>query len=193
MSVQLEVIHSNPPQSEGDLRESILNNNNEIKKLATMIVKLIKLLLEEKISLEEFNKILPKYDNKLSSSLELRELYNKRIQEDSMNNIKELETVLENKELISVRKQIGDMQDEEYNLKLAAVNWDINKINKKTDYLKKCLYMLQTLSHKIEAEDANYISQITQDKYKAIKNTKLDADSKKRLTNNLKAISRIIS
>ena len=193
MSVQLEVIHSNPPQSEGDLRESILNNNNEIKKLATMIVKLIKLLLEEKISLEEFNKISPKYDNKLSSSLELRELYNKRIQEDSMNNIKELETVLENKELISVRKQIGDMQDEEYNLKLAAVNWDINKINKKTDYLKKCLNMLQTLSHNIEAEDANYISQITQDKYKAIKNTKLDADSKKRLTNNLKAISRIIS
>ena len=193
MSVQLEVIHTNPPQSEGDLRESILTNNNEIKKLATMIVKLIKLLLEEKMSLEEFNKISPKYDNKLSSSLELRELYNKRIQEESMINIKELETVLENKELISVRKQIGDMQDEEYNLKLAAVNWDINKINKKTDYLKKCLNLLQTLSHHIEAENANYIKQLAQNNYKEIKNIKLDADSKKRLMNNIKSLSQIIS
>ena len=81
MSVQLEVIPTTPPKSEEDLRESILINNNEIKKLATIIVKLTKLLLEEKMSLEEFDKISPKYDNKLQSSLELRGLYNKKIQD----------------------------------------------------------------------------------------------------------------
>jgi len=193
MSVQLEVIPTTPPKSEEDLRESILINNNEIKKLATIIVKLTKLLLEEKMSLEEFNKISPKYDNKLQSSLELRGLYNKKIQEESMINIKELENVLEKKELISVRKQIGDIQDEEYDLKMAAVNWDINKINKKIEYLKKGLNLLQTLSHHIEAEDSNYINQLAQDNYKAIKNTKLDADSKKRVMSNIKAISLIIS
>lgn len=193
MSVQLEVIPTTPPKSEEDLRESILINNNEIKKLATIIVKLTKLLLEEKMSLEEFNKISPKYDNKLQSSLELRGLYNKKIQEESMINIKELENILEKKELISVRKQIGDMQDEEYDLKMAAVNWDINKINKKIEYLKKCLNLLQTLSHHIEAEDSNYINQLAQDNYKAIKNTTLDADSKKRVMSNIKAISLILS
>ena len=193
MSVQLEVIPTTPPKSEEDLRESIQTNNNEIKKLATIIVKLTKLLLEEKMPQEEFNKILPKYDNKLQSSLELRGLYNKKIQEESMINIKELENVLEKKEIISVKKQIGDMQDEEYNLKIAAVNWDINKINKKIEYLKKGLNLLQTLPHLIEAEDSNYIDQLAQDNYKAIKNTKLDADSKKRVMNNIKAISLIIS
>ena len=92
MSVQLEVLQTVPAKSEGDLMDSIMNNTNEIKKLTTIIVKLTQLLLEEKVSYDEFVNISLKYDNKLSSSLELRELYNKRIQEDTMINLRELDS-----------------------------------------------------------------------------------------------------
>ena len=193
MSVQLEVLQIGPAKSEGDLMDSIIYNTNEIQKLTAIMVKLTQLLLEEKVSYDEFVNISLKYDNKLSSSLELRELYNKRIQEDATVNLRELETVLENKELLIVRKNIGDMQEDEYEIKLAALNWDINKMHNSAEYLKKCLNLIKTLPNQIDSSDASYINELSKDEYKTIKKTKLSTECKKRLIKNINAISKILS
>lgn len=193
MSVQLEVLQIGPAKSEGDLMDSIIYNTSENKKLTAIIVKLTQLLLEEKVSYDEFVNISLKYGNKLSSSLELRELYNKRIQEDATVNLRELETVLENKELLIVRKKIGDMQEDEYEIKLAALNWDINKMHSSAEYLKKCINLIKTLPNQIEPSDASYIHELSKDDYKAIKKTKLSTECKKRLMKNIIAISKILS
>ena len=192
MSVQLEVLHAYAQQG-GGLEESILQNNNEIKRLATMLTRLTDLLLEGKMAPEEYATIALKYDNKLRSSIELRELYSKRIQEESMINIKELDSVLQDKELLSVRKKIGDMCDQEYRIKVAAVNWDINKINKKTDHLKMCLSLLQSLPHQVEPEISEEIGRLAEDNCKALKNTRLDAEARKKLANSIKTIAQIIA
>jgi hypothetical protein len=186
----MEVLHAYTLEGEGGLLDSIVNNNDEIKRLATMLMRLTKLLLKKKMSPEEFSKIVEKYDNKLQSAIELRELYGKMIQEESLVNAKELESILDDKELITVRKKIGDMGDEEFRIKLAAVNWDINKINQKTDHLEKCLSLIQSLPSQIGPEDAEEISRLARD---LIKDVKLDEETKNNLTNNIKMIAKLVS
>ena len=193
MSVQLEVLHAYAQQGAGGLEESILQNNIEIKKLATMLTRLTNLLLEGKMAPEEYVTIALKYDNELQSSIELRNLYSKRIQDESQFNLKELERVLENKELVAVRKKIGDMYEEEYKIKMAAVTWDINKINKKTDHLKMCLKVMQSLPRQVEPEVSEEITRLARDNCKALKDTQLDAEAKKKLASNIKVLAQIIT
>jgi hypothetical protein len=193
MSTELGLIQTISPSYGDGLLENINRNTNDIKRLTTMIVKLIQLLIDEKIPQEEFINMSLKYDNRLSSALELREIYNRRVQEDTLVNLKELETVLENKELICVRRKIDDMEEEEYEIKLAAVDWDIDRINKRAEYLQKSINLLKALPSKIESKDALFIDGLSKDECKTIKNIKLETETKNRLMKNIKALSKILS
>lgn len=193
MSVQLEDVYSvTLHRNEGDL-DFFTKNNNDIKKLAIMQVRLTNLLLEDKLSVDGFRMIEKKYGSELKNSIELRDLYLKRIQEESKVNEKELESVLEYKELVSVRKKLGDMGDEEYKLKTAVYNWDINNLNRRKTELKKSLEILQELPNQIHSETVDELNRLSYDNFKVIKESSLDDDVCEKLINTIKNIERIFS
>lgn len=193
MSVQLEDLYGVTLQrNDGDL-ECIIKNNNDIKKLAIMQIRLTKLLLEDKLSIEGYSMIEKKYSSELKNSIELRELYLKRVQEESKVNAKELESVLEYKELVSVRKKLGDMGDEEYKLKTAVYNWDINNLNRRKSELDKSLEILQELPSHIHSETIEELNRLSYDNFKVIKESYLDDIMCEKLINTIKNIERIFS
>jgi hypothetical protein len=136
MSVQLDNAYLN---TEHDRREidCIQDHQNEVKKQIIMLTRLTKLLIEEKLDPEVYIKTTQEYIDKLQNNIEMRTLYLNKIQIESRVNEEDLKTVLENKELIQVRKKIGDVCEDEYEIKLKALNWDINNLKEKQDHQKK--------------------------------------------------------
>ena len=103
-----------------------------------------------------------------------------------------METVLENKELLEVRKKVGDASEKEYKIKLAAINWDINNINEKQDHQKKSLKLLQGLREQISSEELEKINKISRN-IESIKNMDLDPEVCEKVTQNMEIVSKIIS
>lgn len=191
MSVQLDNVYYYMESDRGEIG-CIQGCLEDIKRIVVILTRLTKLLLEEKIDPKGYIKISGKYSHKLEYNLEMRELYLKRIQKESQVNDMEMETVLENKELLEVRKKVGDAGEKEYKIKLAAINWDINNINEKQDHQKKSLKLLQGLREQISSEELEKINKISRN-IESIKNMDLDPEVCEKVTQNMEIVSKIIS
>jgi hypothetical protein len=191
MSVQLDNVYPNIESDRGEI-DCIQGCQEDIKRLVLLLTRLTKLLLEENIDPKGYIQISQKYNHKLENNLEMRELYLKRIQKESQVNDEEMETVLQNKELLEVRKKIGDISEEEYEIKLAAIHWDINNINEKQDHQKKNLKLLQGLRKQISSEELETIITISKNIETIIKNMDLDPEVCVNVTQNMEIITKII-
>ena len=101
-------------------------------------------------------------------------------------------TVLQKKELLEIRKKIGDINKEEYEIKTTAVNWDIKNIKEKQDYQKKNLKLLQGLRKQISSEELESIINTSKNIETIIHNLDLDPEVRENATQNKEIISKII-
>jgi hypothetical protein len=191
-SLTPHVIDYVEPRNDGE-STCIAGNIQNIKKLVTMQLKLIKLLLEDKMPPMGYIKLAKKYSSELQTSMEIRGLYLKKIKDESLMNGEELESVLLQRELLSIRNKIGEICEEAYKLKLAAHDWDIENLNKNKLQVDKNLSILQGLSKMIDPEDAEEIRRLSQDNCRAIKELEIETDIYEMLINNINTIANALS
>jgi hypothetical protein len=122
----------------------------------------------------------------------MRELYLKRIQKESQYNEVEMEAVLKSKEILQVKRKVGDVGEEEYRIKLAAIDWDINNITEKQNHQKKSLRMLCGVSEQISSENLEKVTNISSNIENSIANMDVDQEVKETATQNMKMVSKII-
>jgi hypothetical protein len=191
MSVQLENVYHDIEiyREEIDCIQGCLE---DIKRIIIILTKLTQLLTEEKIVPKGYIKISQKYSQNLEFNLKLRNLYIKRIKKESQINDEEMETVLKKKELLVVRKKVGDAGEEEYEIKIAAIDWDINNINEKKEHQKKSLKILQGLREQISSEELEKIIAISEN-IDSINNMDLDPDVCEKVNQNIEIITKTIS
>ena len=195
------VMQSSRNQEENDIQvkftkayDCIYQNNNEIQKQATILIRLIKSIEADRLLLPGYDNIAKKIGKKLKKHLELWKVYNRNISEDSMAYNEELESVMKEREILIVKKKIGDICDEkEYNVKLGASNWDIDNLKLKKSHLEKKINLLNSLHAQIEPEVANSIKMYSQDNYKKIDELELDTEISEILIDDIEIIARIIS
>jgi hypothetical protein len=138
-------------------------------------------------------KLAKKYSSELQTSMEIRDLYLKKIKDESLMNGEELESVLLQRELLSIRYKIGEICEEAYKLKLAAHDWDIDNLNKNKLQVDKNLGILQGLGRMIDPEDAEEIRRLSQDNCRAIKELEIETDVYEMLINNINTIASDLS
>ena len=173
--------------------DCIAGTNKEIINKTTILIKLIKILRSDRITPTCYIKIAQKTGKKLQYYLELWNLYNKNVKEETLNYNEELESVLEDKELLMVRKKIDDICEKEYGLKFSVANWDVENLNIKILHLEKNRSDLNSLCDLMELENADEIRRLVQNDYKTIRDLELGNEVSEMLINNISTIAKIIS
>ena len=172
--------------------DCIAGNTKEIMKYATILIRLIKIMRADRTPSVYYNKIAKKTGKKLQKDLELWNLYNRDNKEEMLTYFDELESVLKDREILIVRKKIGDICEKEYEVKLSAVNWDAENLNNKIVHLEKIMSELNCLGGQIESEDADEIRWHVHDDFKTMRELDLDNDVSDMLIDNIKTIAQII-
>lgn len=173
--------------------DCIAVTNKEIINKATILIRLIKILRSDRITPISYIKIAQKIGKKLQYYLELWNLYNRNMKEETLTYNEELESVLKDKDLLIVRMKIDDICEKEYDLKLSVANWDAENLNFKILHLEKNMRNLNCLSDLIEAEDAEEIKRLVQNEFQTIKDLELGNEVSEMLINNISTIAKIIS
>ena len=173
--------------------DCIAGNNKEIINKTTILIRLIKILRADRITPTCYIKIAQKTGKKLQYYLELWNLYNRNVKEETLNYNEELESVLEDKELLIVRKKIDDICEKEYGLKLSVVNWDVENLNIKILHLEKIMSDLNSLCDLIEPEDDDEIRRFVQNDFITRSTHNNYIESAAHLINNISTLAKIIS
>jgi len=173
--------------------DCIAGNNKKIMNNATILIRLIKIIRVDRTPPRYYITIAQKTGKKLLKDLELWNLYNRDNKEDMLTYNDELESVLKDREMLIVRKKIGDICEKEYRVKLSAANWDAKNLNNKILHLEKTMSDLNSLGDQIESEDADEIRRHVHDDFKTIRELELDNEVSDMLINNIMTIAQIIS
>jgi hypothetical protein len=173
--------------------DCIAVTNKEIINKTTIFIRLIKILRSDRITPTPYIKIAQKIGKKLQYYLELWNLYNRNMKEETLTYNEELESVLKDKDLLIVRMKIDDICEKEYDMKLSVANWDAENLNFKILHLEKNMRNLNCLSDLIEAEDAEEIKRLVQNEFQTIKDLELGNEVSEMLINNISTIAKIIS
>ena len=173
--------------------DCIAGNNKEIMNNATILIRLIKIIRADRTPPMYYNKIVQKTGKKLQNYLELWNLYNRNMKEEMLTYNEELESVLKDREILIVRKKIGDICEKEYRLKISAANWETENLKMKKLQLENSMSHLNSLGGQIEPEDADEIRWHVHDDFKTIRELELDNEVSDMLINNFMTIAKIIS
>ena len=171
--------------------DCITGINKEIMKKTAILIRLIKILRADRTLPVCYIELAQKTGKKLQNYLELWNLYNRNMKEETLTYNDELESVLKDRELLIVRKKIDDICEKEYELKLSVANWDAENLKMKKLHLEKIMSDLNSLCGLIEHEDADEIRRHVQDDFKIIK--ELDNEVSEMLISNISTIAKIIS
>jgi hypothetical protein len=176
----------------GDIPNCVLANNDEIKKQTSILIRLVKLLKDGEISPESFSNIALRYGKRLQGSLDLWVIYQSIVNEESKIYRVELESAMEGNSALSARHAIGDVSEEEYKLKQAMYDWDIQNINKKSRLFESSLSQLQSIRDGLGIDDTEEMRLLMDDDCRAIRELGLDSRVSELLLGNFSALARII-
>ncbi len=192
MTIKVDTISHDAP-SDSNRIDSSENILKDVCKLISMNVKLIKLLVDGKIKLNEYKKISSKNEKTLQDTLKYREFTKERILEDVSNKKIELEEAYSLKDIIDVRKKIGDIDEQEYKLKLKAVLWDINNYNEEIKILEVALEKLDNIKIPLNYEVLDDLVELSSQNYKNIQKAELTKEVKSGLKKQVKQLFNLVS
>jgi hypothetical protein len=93
------------------------------------------------------------------------------------------------REALHIKRQIAEIGDEEYSLKLSVADWTINDLKIRLDDLEKCVNALDELGDNILTyKDENDLYQISKNSYESIKCLEIESHVKENLIYTLSQI-----
>ena len=163
-------------------------NNKEIMKQSTILLRLINLLDKDEPQ-DSVDELIERVTKRLETSLGIWELYLKRDKEELSTSSKELEKALESREVLRVRKEVGDISDEEYELKIAVAEWGIENYQTKTRELEKGVAAMSNLRDQLEPKYIEEINRMAQNGYQKIRDMKLRPELTEMIIRNLNQLA----
>jgi hypothetical protein len=191
MALQLETVAQRQPDVKETYCGATLANIDEVKRLVSVDVKLTRMLLDGKITVEQYDSVYSGYENRFESALELKDMHLKRFQEDLGVHQKKLKEAQEQKELLEARKEIGDIQEDSYMLKKRAISWDITRLQAGVDRNQRCIRAIQQLPEHVDPGNVSMIETFMRDNLGVVKKAKLDGDTKKKLRNRINRLAQL--
>jgi hypothetical protein len=168
-------------------------NNKEIMRQATILIKLIKILQTYGKPQSRYDKLVERIARKLQNHLDIWGLYRRKDKEELIASSLELEKILEDREILMIRKKVGDIYDEEYSLKIAAANWSIENLKIKKNQLENSIKDMSRLHSQLKSEDIEDINWIVQNNYQTIRDLGLGTEISEMIVKNMTTIAETIN
>ena len=168
--------------------ECIQRYNHEITNSTVLLNKLSRLLGEEKLTIDSFTNIALKYTGKLDNSFKLRDLYQEIILDERRVVDQKFDSAVEAKELLSTRKKINDIDDDEFNVKIRAVEWELSSQKDKKQQLGEGVRLLNGLGGMLQPESVSGIKVLLEDDLELFCESGMDEQVIDRLASSLRKI-----
>ena len=163
---------------------------NRIEKNAILLTRLTKLLIEKELDYVNCKQVVGKYVEKIQYTIAIIVSYIKMLEKETRTNEEELKQAMEKKELIETRNKIGDISGEEYRLKLAVINWDINDLIKKQTHENSI--EIENLSLQMQSENLNEIREVIKNAEIALTNTEYSPETYETISYNIEILKRTV-
>jgi hypothetical protein len=141
-----------------------------LAKNITLKIRIVRLLRENLVKEETFNKLFDSYVEQGKLWLGRREEIIKRLKSDIERMEQELVTARKDFELLEIRKSIGDASEEEYNVKAPAYKWDIENLDKEIKNTRGGIQYVVNLKGLIPEEEINELQSMANSDYSELDN-----------------------
>ena len=149
--------------------ECVTANNKEIMKQATILLRLIKLLDTYGGSQSNYGDLVEGIARKLETHLDIWKLYLRKDEEELAASSLELGKAMDDREILQVKRNVGEIGDEEYRLKMAALDWSIEHLKVKKSQMESSVKAMSTLHNQLEHEYVEEINLFAQSDYQNIR------------------------
>jgi hypothetical protein len=165
-----------------EVSECITGNNMELTQQATLLIRLLNLLQDDGVPHKSYDRIVERITRKLMKNLELWELYIMKHQEEYAALNLELETVIDERKMLHIKKKLGEICAEEYSLKLSVADWSIEDLRAKRLQTEKSINVLNRLRGLFAPSDIETLYVLSKNDYESIKYLGLESNVYKFLT-----------
>ena len=176
-----------------EIPEIITRISREITRNSTLLIKLIKLIQEDGVSVSDLDYRINRIISKILNQLTLLETYYKAEQEeyDAIN--AELEDALVERDALHVKSRIKEINDEEYSIKLSVANWTVEDLTSRRKVLENILKAMDDLKGLMLVSDIDVLYRISKNDFQTLNNLKIELYTRERLIYVLSNILEIIT
>ena len=172
--------------------ECVTVNNKEIMKQATILLRLIKLLDTYGGSQSNYGDLVEGIARKLETHLDIWTLYLRKDEEELAASSLELGKVMDDREILQVKRNVGEIGDEEYRLKMAALDWSVEHLKVKKHQMENSVKAMSTLHNQLEPEYVEEIIQVTQSNYQDIRGLELGTELTEMIIKNITRLAETV-
>lgn len=173
--------------------EGISSNSKELARLATLLIRLISILLEGDVPKRSFDKTVERVAKKLDKELDIWDLYRLRDEEEYIALCKELASAIDNRKMLHIKRKLGNIGDEELSLKLSVADWNIEDLKLRKLRIEHCVDALNNLRGLFAYEDVEELYNISKNNYEALRDLLLDSEMTGFLINVFNKLSKAIT
>ncbi len=180
-----------PPHSEAVVNTGYFQfYTGDVEKNALLLTRLTRLFVDEELDYDNYKQICWKYSDRLQVSLEIMVPYIKMMEKEARYNKEELRHAHEKRELLETRKKVGDISEEEYRLKSAVVEWDINNLTEK-QMNQNSSVNLESLSYHIQPQNQYEIRELITKAERVLTNMEYNSEPYEMVSHNLDLLKKI--
>lgn len=160
--------------AENSVRTNVFvsTNNGEIMRQATVLLRLIDSMGEG--SGKAYVDLLGRVASRLSNCLGIFELCRRNDEADFRASCSEFETALGDREVLNVRRQVEDIGDEEFSLKMAVAEWSIDHYGSRKRELEGGMKAMNRLKDEFENGFLEILSKVSEGNYRRVRDLGLD-------------------
>ena len=169
------VLESGIAEQFADASVAVVANNDELMRQATILVRLIK-LMDGSEGRRDMGELLGRVARSLETHLGIYELYLRKDREALAASSLELEKALETREMLGVRREVGDVSDEEYGLKMAVADWGIGNYRSRVRELEGSVAAMSGLRDRFGSEFIEDVRGLAVDDFRKIRGLGLGSE-----------------
>ena len=176
-----------------ELPDIITRMSREITRNATVLIKMLTLIQEDGIPTSDHNYTINRISTKLFNQFMLWEAHCKVDQEEYYVITDELEKAKSNREFLTTQRMLGEIDDEEFSLRLSISDWSIKNLSEEKTSLEnnlKAFKNLKGLSLLIDIED---LYKMSKNDYMLLDKLELEQETLKLLRKTLSKILKTIT
>ena len=171
-----------------DASVAVVANNDELVRQATILVRLID-VMDGSGGRQDVDGLMVRVARSLETHLGIYELYLRKDREALAASSLELERALETREMLGVRREVGDISDEEFGLKMAVADWGIENYRAKTRVLEGSVAALSGLGERFESEFIDEVRGLAVDDYRRVRDLGLGSELSEMIIGSFRKIS----
>ena len=171
-----------------DASVAVVANNDELVRQATILVRLID-VMDGSGGRQDVDGLMVRVARSLETHLGIYELYLRKDREALASCSLELERALETREMLGVRREVGDISDEEFGLKMAVADWGIENYRAKTQALERSVTAMSGLGDRFESEFLEDVRGLAVDDYRRVRDLGLGSELSEMIIGSFRKIS----